>query len=81
LLLLRRRLLEVLPAVLVVVLTVILYAFVFLGANPRHMQMFYPFLFTCAAAGLVTWRHWTLWWCLFFMALVAGSTFLLTRGL
>ncbi|MGD8396255.1 MAG: glycosyltransferase family 39 protein, partial [Candidatus Eiseniibacteriota bacterium] len=44
LLLLRRRLLEVLPAVLVVVLTVILYAFVFLGANPRHMQMFYPFL-------------------------------------
>jgi hypothetical protein len=78
--LLRDRFIFVLPAVLVSVLTNLLYAFVFLGSNPRHMHMFYPFMFVCAAIGMRSWRHWVLPWCLFLVVMTLGALAVLVVG-
>jgi hypothetical protein len=71
--LLRDRVRYVLPIVVLTVLTNLIYALVFLGGNPRHMHMFYPFMFMCAAVGLQGWRHWALPWTLFFLVMIGGA--------
>jgi uncharacterized membrane protein len=71
--LLRHGFVFVLPVVVVSVLSNILYAFVFLGGIPRHMNMFYPFMFVCAAIGLQSWRNWVLPWCGFLVIFTLGA--------
>ncbi len=76
-LLLRDRVLWVIPFVILTFFTDLIHAVVFFGAVSRHMHMFYPYMFVCAMWGIIGWRHWAFYYVGFFLAGLVGLMLML----